>query len=121
MPMTVASISLGTAYAYYLGYKINTTLFALALMLKYRALGELSVFLAWGPLMALGSMVSSTGGFIDHIVTIVSIPVALLVVATLYANNVRDIERDKSRGAYTLAVILGNYAKWFYVVLLLGT
>ena len=212
MPMTVASISLGTAYAYYLGYKINTTLFALALIgalllhmsvnvindyydtlygvdtpdvlryrphailmdiiktssmlniglallisgsliglylsivvsplililgaigvfliyeytgpplrLKYRALGELSVFLAWGPLMALGSMVSSTGGFIDHIVTIVSIPVALLVVATLYANNVRDIERDKSRGAYTLAVILGNYAKWFYVVLLLGT
>ncbi|MGC9153955.1 MAG: prenyltransferase [Vulcanisaeta sp.] len=212
MPMTVASISLGTAYAYYLGYKINITLFVLALIgalllhmsvnvindyydtlygvdtpdvlryrphailmgiiktssmlniglallipgsligiylsvvvsplililgaigvfliyeytgpplrLKYRALGELSVFLAWGPLMALGSMVSSTGGFIDYIVAIVSIPVALLVVATLYANNVRDIERDRSRGAYTLAVILDNYAKWFYVALLLGT
>ena len=212
MPMTIASISLGAAYAYYLGYRINIAFFTLALIgalllhmsvnvindyydtlygvdtidvlkyrphaifmgivntrsmlniglallitgsligiylslvvspsililgiigvflvyeytgpplkLKYRALGELSVFLAWGPLMALGSMIASTSGFRNYLVTLVSIPVALLVVATLYANNVRDIERDRVRGAYTLAIRLGSNAKWFYVALLVST
>ena len=90
------------------------------LKLKYRGLGELSVFLAWGPLMTLGSMLASTG-VIDYVVALVSIPVALLVVATLYANNVRDIERDRDKGAYTLAVMLGRNAKWLYAALLLGT
>lgn len=90
------------------------------LRLKYRALGELSVFLTWGPLMALGSVIASTG-IINYAAAIVSTPVALLVVATLYANNVRDAERDRGRGAYTLASVLGNHAKWLYVALLLGT
>ena len=90
------------------------------LKLKYKGLGELSVFLTWGPLMAFGSMLASTG-IINYVVAMVSIPVALLVVATLYANNVRDIERDRYKGAYTLAVMLGRNAKWLYVALLLGT
>ncbi|GAB6945739.1 1,4-dihydroxy-2-naphthoate polyprenyltransferase [Vulcanisaeta sp. JCM 14467] len=90
------------------------------LKLKYKGLGELSVFLAWGPLMAFGSILASTG-IINYMVAMVSIPVALLVVATLYANNVRDIERDRGKGAYTLAVMLGRNAKWLYVALLPGT
>ena len=70
--------------------------------------------------MAFGSMLASTG-IINYMVALVSVPAALLVVATLYANNVRDIKRDRGKDAYTLAVMLSRNAKWLYVALLLGT
>ncbi|WP_326403670.1 UbiA family prenyltransferase [Infirmifilum sp. NZ] len=75
--------------------------------LKYRALGELAVFLSWGPLMWLGTFYVQTG-FLDCKPVLASIPVGLLVAAVLTANNLRDIEFDKSRGAVTLEVILGR-------------
>lgn len=74
--------------------------------LKYKALGELSVFLSWGPLMWLGTFYVQTG-YLDFTPTLASIPIGLLVAAVLTANNLRDIEFDKSRGALTLEALLG--------------
>lgn len=75
--------------------------------LKYRAFGELAVLLSWGPLMWLGTFYVQTGQ-LDYRPVLASIPIGLLVAAVLTANNLRDIEFDKSRGAVTLEVLLGR-------------
>jgi len=50
-----------------------------------------------------------------------TLPVALYVVATLHANNYRDIESDSRTGAKTVAIILGEKnALHYYTVLVLG-
>ena len=74
--------------------------------LKYKALGELEVFIAWGMLMALGSYYVQTQ-FLSVNVILVSAPLGLLVSAVLLANNLRDIDFDKNAGIKTLPVLLG--------------
>ncbi|MEZ0345837.1 MAG: UbiA family prenyltransferase [Infirmifilum sp.] len=74
--------------------------------LKYKALGEVAVFLSWGPLMWLGTFYVLTG-HLDPAPVLASTPIGLLVAAVLTANNLRDIEFDKSHGAVTLEVLLG--------------
>ncbi len=88
--------------------------------LKYRALGELGVFLSWGVFMWLGTWYVMTGVLaLDPVVA--SVPVGLLVASVLTANNLRDIEFDKSRGAITLAVLLGRERGLvFYTAEILG-
>ena len=77
------------------------------LMLKYRALGEPSVILIWGPLMTGGTYYVLTGQ-IDIGVMAASLPLGILVGLVLFANNIRDIEYDRSAGIKTLAIMLGQ-------------
>ncbi|MBI1730363.1 prenyltransferase [Candidatus Acetothermia bacterium] len=76
---------------------------------KYRALGEVSVFLMWGPLMMLGSFFVQTGSW-DHVweVLWVSFPIGIWVALVLLANNLKDIEYDKSVGIKTLGTQFGR-------------
>ena len=75
--------------------------------LKYRALGEVAVFLAWGPLMALGTYIVLAHGLLDFGVMYASVPIGLLVAAVLLANNLRDVDFDRSVGVKTLATSFG--------------
>ncbi len=75
--------------------------------LKYRSLGELGVFLSWGVFMWVGTFYVLTG-VLDAAPALAGAPVGALVAAVLTANNLRDIEFDRSRGAITLAVRLGR-------------
>lgn len=77
------------------------------LLLKYRALGEPSVTLVWGPLMTGGTYYVLTGQ-IDPSVMVISLPIGILVGLVLFANNIRDIEYDRSAGIRTIAIILGK-------------
>lgn len=77
------------------------------LMLKYRALGEPSVILIWGPLMTGGTYYVLTGQ-IDIGVMAASLPLGILVGLVLFANNIRDIKYDRSAGIKTLAIMLGQ-------------
>lgn len=74
---------------------------------KYIALGELSVFLMWGPLMIGGAYFVQTGELSLQAVAI-SIPFGVLVALVLLANNLRDIEYDGSVGIKTLGTLLGE-------------
>jgi len=76
---------------------------------KYIALGELSVFFMWGPLMMLGSYFVQAAGW-QHFwqVTLVSIPIGLWVALVLLANNLKDIDYDKSVGIKTVGILLGR-------------
>ena len=74
--------------------------------LKYRALGDVVILLAYGLLPALGTSFVATGS-IHWDVLRVAVPVGLLVDAILHANNTRDMRTDRRAGARSLAQGLG--------------
>ncbi|MGD8900561.1 MAG: 1,4-dihydroxy-2-naphthoate octaprenyltransferase, partial [Desulfobacterales bacterium] len=74
---------------------------------KYIALGELSVFLMWGPLMVMGSYFIQRQAFSINAL-LISIPFGILVALVLLANNIRDISHDRSKGIRTLPIIIGE-------------
>ena len=86
--------------------------------LKYHALGDLSVFLNFGILGSLGGWVTQTGSP-AWLPVVWSVPLSLLVVGILHANNWRDIEGDTSKGCTTVASLLGDQRSALYYGFLL--
>lgn len=76
---------------------------------KYRAMGEVAVFLMWGPLMMVASHYIQVQGW-QHtwIVLLVSIPQGLWVALVLLANNLKDIEFDSESTVKTSGTLLGR-------------
>ncbi len=74
---------------------------------KYRALGDLGIFVAFGPLLVLGAYFVQTEK-LDLLPLVFAIPLGLLIDAILHANNYRDAEADARIGARTLAHLLGD-------------
>ena len=83
--------------------------------LVHRGLGELAVALGFGPIMVLGSYWVQTQHY-GWRPLIISIPVALLVMLILYANEIPDRIADARVGKRTLVVrlsqakVIGGYA-----------
>ena len=73
---------------------------------KYRALGDLLIFILYGQLIALGMGYVMTGSLLPELL-LISAPVGLLVVNILHANNTRDVMHDAHAGITTLAMRLG--------------
>lgn len=94
------------------GLMIAGFLFSLAytappLKYKYYALGEIGVFLMWGPLMVEGAY------FVQHQTFSlpalwVSLPFGVLVALVLLANNLRDVLHDKREGISTLPMLFNK-------------
>jgi 1,4-dihydroxy-2-naphthoate octaprenyltransferase len=90
-------------------------------LLKYRALGDLAVFLDFGILGGLGSWVVQTRTF-SWIPVLWTVPMAMLVVAILHSNNWRDIVTDSERSVKTMASLLGDRGSLaYYGFLLFGS
>lgn len=88
--------------------------------LKYRALGDVTVFIAFGIGVTLGSYMIQTGYF-SWTPVIYAIPIGMLVAAILHSNNIRDMVHDKDSQVKTLAGLMGQkVAKFFYAFLVLG-
>jgi len=81
--------------------------------LKYRALGDVTIFVCFGPLLMQCTSILLTGTTRQDLY-LYSVPIGCLTEAILHANNSRDIEADARAGATTLATLLG--ARWSYVV-----
>ena len=75
----------------------------------YRALGEVNVFVFFGPVAVVGTTYVQTGT-LPGLAFAASVPVGLLIVAILVVNNLRDIDSDAAVGKRTLAVLLGDRA-----------
>jgi len=75
--------------------------------LKRRGLGELDVFLTWGPLMIGGTYLVATGT-VPVWVLVFSMPYALLVTSVLFGKHIDKIVPDTALGIRTLPVILGE-------------
>lgn len=78
-------------------------------VLKYRALGDLLIFIIFGQLIALGTVYVITHT-LHWDVLLVSMPIGFLIVNILHANNTRDILFDKKAGICTFAILLGIHA-----------
>ena len=81
--------------------------------LKYRALGDVDIFLTYSLLPILGTSFVSTGE-IHYGALWLSVPIGLITVAILHINNLRDMEYDKKAGISTFAMRIG--AKWAVTV-----
>jgi len=73
----------------------------------YLGLGEVAVFLFFGPVAVLGTTYVQSGAP-GALSLIGAIGVGMLSCAVLVANNLRDIESDAEVGKRTLAVLLGD-------------
>ncbi len=75
--------------------------------LKYRALGDVVIFMAYALLPTLGTAYVAAGMFLWDVLWI-ALPVGLITVAILHANNTRDIQTDARASIETLAMKLGG-------------
>jgi 1,4-dihydroxy-2-naphthoate octaprenyltransferase len=85
--------------------------------LKYRALGDITVFLLMGPVMVwIGTW--AMAGWRGWFPFIAALPPAFMVALILHGNNMRDIAADAEAGVDTLARRLGFAgSKIFFAVL----
>jgi len=95
-----------------LGLFISVFYVAPPLRLKHRGLGELGVFLVWGPLM-IGGSYYVTAGSLPPWVLVASLPYALLVTTVLIGKHVDKLQADSAKGIHTLPVILGRERSLF--------
>ena len=121
---------------YVIGVLLSTLYTAGPFPLKYNCLGDLAVFLAFGPCIAIFTAFYSiamafvdghgitmenatptltckdlTFDFLSNValtVCIRSIPIAICISGILHANNLRDIESDSKAHITTLAIKLGH-------------
>ncbi|CAE7381844.1 heix [Symbiodinium natans] len=88
--------------------------------LKYIGLGDLTVFICFGPGVISYCSVVLVGGVMWQALLLTA-PASLYVVGILHANNYRDIDVDRRAGAKTVAILLGPKASLtYYDGLLLG-
>ncbi len=111
------ALACGTAVALLSGWKV--LYFALAgfligisysgkpLKLGFRGLGELVIFLMFGPLMMTGIHYACTGEVSREIV-LVSAAVGLLVTNIVYSHSIMDAEHDIKVGKRTMAHLMGS-------------
>lgn len=83
------------------------------------ALGEISGFILFGPLLTLGAYMAQPGGAISTSVLIYSLLPGLLATTVIHTNNIRDRETDTSAQKLTLAHLMGVKASRFIYLLLL--
>jgi 1,4-dihydroxy-2-naphthoate polyprenyltransferase len=79
------------------------------LRLVHRGLGEITVFLGFGPIMVLGAYFVQAREY-DLEPLLVSIPVGILIALVLYVNEVPDRPADSAAGKRTLPVRLSKEA-----------
>lgn len=74
---------------------------------KFRALGDVFVFVCFGVLPVLGTSLVTIGQ-IDWSTLVLSLPLGILTVAVLHDNNTVDIATDKDSGISTIPMYLGE-------------
>lgn len=87
---------------------------------KYIGLGDLVIFIIYGPMIGLGTAYVMTNNLLWEVM-LINVPIALLIVDILNANNIRDIIFDKKAKIKTPAMLLGlEKAKVYYIVLMIA-
>ena len=95
--------------------------------MKYRALGDLNIFIIYGQLISLGTYLVMTNALSWKMLLVAAAP-GLLIVNVLHANNTRDIKHDGVSKIKTTAMLLGvkgsiiyysalNYGAYLLIVL----
>ncbi|MDN5916655.1 MAG: 1,4-dihydroxy-2-naphthoate polyprenyltransferase [Pseudonocardia sp.] len=85
----------------------------------YAGLGEVAVFVFFGPVAVLGTTLTQAGT-VGAGALIGAVGAGTLTCAVLVANNLRDIPTDRTVGKRTLAVVLGNRGTRLLYLVLVG-
>jgi len=83
--------------------------------LKYVGIGELSIFIIWGPLM-IGGVYFVLTGLWSWMVFLASIPVGLNVVTINLGKHTDKLKEDRVKGVRTLPVLVGETAARYITV-----
>lgn len=83
--------------------------------LKYFALGEIAVFLVWGPLMVGGGYYVIAGNW-SWDATLVGVVYALGVTTVIFGKHIDKIIVDREKRIHTLPVLLGEKVSRFAVM-----
>ncbi|MCU0441899.1 MAG: 1,4-dihydroxy-2-naphthoate octaprenyltransferase [Bacteroidia bacterium] len=91
----------------------------------YSGLGDVAVFLFFGPVSVLGTFFLSSGFDFnwqtDAYILLPTFAIGLLSAAVLNTNNIRDIENDKASGKNTIPVKIGVSNARIYHTFLIAT
>jgi len=87
--------------------------------LKHFALGEISSFVVWGPLMIGGGYYVITGDWSWNVL-IACLPYALGVTGVIFGKHIDKHTLDKSMRIYTLPVLLGETMSRFIVIYMIA-
>ena len=107
------------AVIYFVGMT-GSFLYTGGLGLKYIALGDVLIFLTFGPLTVLFAYLAQSG-YLSLVPILYAIPLAVNTETILHANNTRDMEDDKVKGVVTLAILCGktgSYALFLFTLFL---
>lgn len=86
----------------------------------YRAMGDIAVFIFFGPVGVIGTFFLHTGFFKSDII-LPSLTAGFLSVAVLNLNNMRDVDNDRKHGKITIALLLGKrYSRIYHITLLIA-
>lgn len=102
-----------------IGIGLAFTYHAPPLKLSYRGAGELAVGLAYGPLIAAGTVMVQHGSA-PRWAILTAIPLGILIAAFLWANEFPDHDSDRAANKRTLVVRLGRRAAAIGFALLVG-
>ncbi len=75
---------------------------------SYRGLGEIAVFVGFGPLGVFSAYYIQVGHLNSNMLLIASAPIAILIAMVLFLNEFQDYEADKAARKNTLVVSLGK-------------
>jgi 1,4-dihydroxy-2-naphthoate octaprenyltransferase len=78
------------------------------LRLSYRGLGEVVIFILFGPALVMGGYFIQTGIFPDIISFLISLPLGFLTTAVLFANEIPDFPTDEQSGKHTWIKFTGQ-------------
>ena len=84
--------------------------------MKYRALGDLNIFIIYGQLISLGTYLVMTNALSWKMLLVAAAP-GFLIVNVLHANNTRDIKHDGVAKIKTAAMLLGIKGSIIYYTL----
>lgn len=85
---------------------------------KYMALGDLIIFLTFGPVSVLFAFLTQAGEM-SLVTLLYAFPMALNIMAILHGNNTRDMESDKKAKIVTMSILLGWTGSYIFFVVLL--
>ena len=88
---------------------VGVVLTMLYSFLKFNALGDLDIFIIFGVLTVLGTAYALTGRFCPEAL-VLSLPIGIITVSVLHANNTYDTVSDRDAGIKTFARAIGPKA-----------
>lgn len=120
MPLITVNHRFDIAVIFAIGIVLAFFYTASPVGLKYIAMGDLTIFLCFGPLLMQCTSLILTGEM-NYDINYYTIPIGLLTEGILHANNARDIKSDTEVGAVTLASMIGfDNSYVFYAFLIYG-